>query len=59
SDGAPSAGRYVEPAAILREITRLNEESQVTIHTIALGFASEFMRELAERNRGNYILAGN
>ena len=59
SDGAPSAGRHVEPAAILREITRLNEESQVTIHTIALGFASEFMRELAERNRGNYILAGN
>ncbi len=58
SDGAPSAGTFVDPPRILEEIMLLNEESQVTIHTIALGFTSAFMESLAEQNRGNYIVAG-
>lgn len=58
SDGAPSAGTFVDPAKILEEIGRLNEQSQVTIHTIALGFTSGFLQSLAEQNRGSYIIAG-
>ncbi len=58
SDGEPSAGTYTDPTRILEEIARLNEASQVTIHTIALGFDSGFMRQLAEQNRGSYVVAG-
>lgn len=58
SDGAPSAGKYTDPPVILEEIARLNETSQVTIHTIALGFRSEFMRALAAQNGGEYVVAG-
>ena len=58
SDGAPSMGTFVDPDRILQEILRLNEESQVTIHTIAMGFTSAFMENLASQNRGSYIIAG-
>ncbi|MGE4619543.1 MAG: HEAT repeat domain-containing protein, partial [Planctomycetota bacterium] len=58
SDGAPSMGTFVDPERILEEIQRLNEESQVTIHTIALGFTSAFLENLAAQNRGSYIVAG-
>ena len=58
SDGAPSMGAFVDPDRILEEILRLNEESQVTIHTIAVGFTSTFMEQLADQNRGSYIVAG-
>ncbi len=58
SDGAPSSGTFIDPGKILEEIGRLNEQSQVTIHTIALGFTSDFMQSLAEQNRGSYIVAG-
>ena len=58
SDGAPSMGAFVDPERILQEILRLNQESQVTIHTIAMGFTSAFMENLAAQNRGAYIIAG-
>ncbi len=58
SDGAPSMGTFVDPDRILEEIQRLNEESQVTIHTISVGFSSNFMEQLADQNRGSYIVAG-
>ena len=58
SDGAPSMGTFVDPERILQEILRLNQESQVTIHTIAMGFTSAFMENLAAQNRGAYIIAG-
>ncbi|MEE2890339.1 MAG: HEAT repeat domain-containing protein [Planctomycetota bacterium] len=58
SDGAPSMGTFVDPERILQEILRLNQESQVTIHTIAMGFTSAFMESLAAQNRGSYIIAG-
>jgi uncharacterized protein with von Willebrand factor type A (vWA) domain len=58
SDGAPSMGTFVDPERILEEILRLNQESQVTIHTISVGFSSTFMEQLADQNRGSYIVAG-
>ena len=58
SDGAPSMGTFIDTERILEEILRLNEESQVTIHTISVGFTSTFMEQLAEQNRGSYIVAG-
>ncbi len=58
SDGAPSAGKFTDTTRILEEIARLNATSQVTIHTIAVGFDSELMRRLAEQNDGNYIVVG-
>lgn len=58
SDGAPSMGTFVDTGRILEEILRLNQESQVTIHTIALGFNSPFLENLAAQNRGSYIIAG-
>ena len=51
-------GTFVDPERILEEIQRLNQESQVTIHTIALGFTSAFLENLAAQNRGSYIIAG-
>ncbi|MEM7261317.1 MAG: HEAT repeat domain-containing protein [Planctomycetota bacterium] len=58
SDGAPSAGKYTDAPRILEEIERINATSQVTIHTIAVGFDSELMRRIAEQNDGNYIVVG-
>ena len=58
SDGAPSMGTFIDTERILEEILRLNEESQVTIHTISVGFTSTFMEQLAEQTRGSYIVAG-
>lgn len=58
SDGAPSMGKYTEPNQILDEIARLNSAGQVVIHTITVGYESEFMRKLAAHNRGEYIVAG-
>lgn len=58
SDGAPSAGRYTDPNRILEEVRRLNAVSQVTIHTISIGFESPFMRRLATENDGNAIVVG-
>lgn len=58
SDGAPSAGKYTDIDQIAEEIKTLNEESQVVIHTIAMGFRSELLRRLAAENRGTYVIAG-
>ncbi|MCA8961203.1 MAG: HEAT repeat domain-containing protein [Planctomycetes bacterium] len=58
SDGAPSAGKYTDTRRILEEIERLNATSQVTIHTIAIGFDSELMRRLAAENDGKSIVVG-
>ena len=42
----------------LAEIKRLNGSKQLTIHTIALGYESDFLRRLAKQNRGEYVVAG-
>ena len=46
------------PDRILEEIAQLNATSQVTIHSIALGYSSDFLRRLAEANGGVYVVAG-
>jgi hypothetical protein len=51
SDGRPTAGLYVDPDDILREIRKLNALRKVVIHTIGIGeFDSNFMKRLAEQN---------
>lgn len=59
SDGAPSAGKYTDTTRILEEVKRMNAVSQVTIHTISIGYDSPFMRRLAEENDGNAIVVGS
>lgn len=54
SDGMPTAGRYTSPKTILAEVRRLNRVGGVTIHCIALGHSSEFLKKLAEENGGTY-----
>jgi hypothetical protein len=61
SDGRPTAGAYVEPEDILREVRKLNELRKVVIHTIGIGeFDSSFMKRLAEQNGpGQFVDLGN
>jgi HEAT repeat protein len=54
SDGDPTAGKFVAPDEILREIRRKNRARQVVIHTISLG-KSDFMKKIAEDNGGEYV----
>lgn len=54
SDGRPSRGRITNPEAILQEIGRQNRVRNVTVHTIAFGAESEFLRQLAAQNGGMY-----
>lgn len=55
SDGAPSAGKFVQPTDILREIRKLNRKRKVVLHTICIGGPSPFMESLAKENGGTYI----
>ncbi len=54
TDGLPTRGRIKAPAAIIKEIDNLNRARGVTIHTIAFGAESDLLRQLAERNGGQY-----
>jgi hypothetical protein len=54
TDGLPTRGRIKAPAAIIKEIDILNRARGVTIHTIAFGAESDLLRQLAERNGGQY-----
>lgn len=60
SDGQPNRGRVQQPAAILREVRKLNELKRVKIHCIGLGSSTDerFMRRLAEENGGQYVHIG-
>ncbi len=52
SDGAPGAGKFVQPGDILREVRKLNRSRKVVIHTICIGSASRLMQDLAKQNGG-------
>ena len=54
TDGEPSRGRFTAGEAIIREITALNRVRGVTIHCIAFGEKSDFLKKLAESNGGTY-----
>lgn len=59
SDGRPTVGEFVDPDDILREIKSANELRKITIHTIAIGeFQKDFMRRMAEENRGVFVDLG-
>jgi HEAT repeat protein len=58
SDGAPTSGRYVEPAAILARIARLNRFRRVKINTIGFNLAEEekkLLLDLADANFGVFL----
>jgi hypothetical protein len=59
SDGRPTVGEFVDPDDILRELAAANELRKVVIHTIAIGeFQKDFMRKIAEKNRGVFVDLG-
>ncbi|MCH7528495.1 MAG: hypothetical protein IH972_02970, partial [Candidatus Marinimicrobia bacterium] len=55
SDGEPNGGQFTYPEDIVREITQLIYSRMVRINTIFLGGTSDFMKELAEKNGGQYV----
>jgi hypothetical protein len=58
--GAIGNGRYVEPQAILADISRINTFRKVVIHTIAIGkdADADLMKELAKQNHGRFVNRG-
>lgn len=59
SDGRPTAGDFVDPDDILREVKSVNDLRKVVIHTIAIGeFQKDFMRRIAELNGGVFVDLG-
>ncbi len=61
SDGAPSVGVLLEPAAILEAIRKFNRVQRAAIHTIGVfggapepGIFEQFMQRLADENEGKY-----
>ncbi|MGK0157140.1 MAG: hypothetical protein ACI9SE_004116 [Neolewinella sp.] len=59
SDGRPSVGKLIEPAEILAEVRKHNEQYKLVIHTIAIGdFQKGFLRQLAETNGGVFVDLG-
>jgi hypothetical protein len=55
SDGAPGAGKFIQPADILREIARVNATRKIAIHTISVGEKSPLLEQLAKQNSGSYV----
>jgi hypothetical protein len=54
TDGLPTRGKFTAEDDILREVGRINRVRGVTIHAIAFGAESEFLKKLAEQNGGKY-----
>lgn len=60
SDGDPSTGRVVDPAAILDEVRQINRARRVNIHSIGVFGGQQyeslatFMKTLAEQNAGEF-----
>ena len=58
SDGAPSAGAITDQDEIIRVITSKNRFRRIRINTIGISVAggtAKFMKELAERNFGEFV----
>jgi hypothetical protein len=57
TDGTPTRGTFIRPQVILREVRRLNQGRDITIHTIGVGKGqnAEFLRALAAQNGGQYL----
>ncbi|MDF1799404.1 MAG: VWA domain-containing protein [Planctomycetota bacterium] len=55
TDGAPSAGRIVDPDRIAEAIARRNSTRLVTIHCISIGQSSALLQRLARDSGGSYV----
>jgi len=57
SDGMPTRGGIIDPALILAEVKRWNEQRRVKIHAVGLGGDHDiaFMKGLAESSGGQYV----
>ncbi len=57
SDGSPNQGRITAPDEIVKAVAKMNATRKITIHTIGIGTGhnSNFMRQLAEQNGGEYV----
>ncbi|MBI4601784.1 MAG: hypothetical protein HY721_07470 [Planctomycetes bacterium] len=56
TDGQPYGGKYTAPADILREISAINRLRNAKIHCIGFGVEATFLKDLAERNGGDFRL---
>jgi inter-alpha-trypsin inhibitor heavy chain H1 len=60
TDGAPTAGKIVDPGQIENAITQINRGKRMTIHCIGIGAGPQggpfdlFLKSLADRNYGDY-----
>lgn len=54
SDGAPSAGKIVDPRAIVDYVTRLNAGRYVSVNTISIMGGAAFLEDLAKANNGSF-----
>ncbi|MHC4599901.1 MAG: HEAT repeat domain-containing protein [Planctomycetota bacterium] len=56
TDGKPTAGRIVEPPAILAAVRLWNATRKIQIHTVGVGdHAKDFLERLAKQNNGTYV----
>lgn len=58
TDGLPTAGPVVNPARILAEVKKWNQNKRIVIHTIGIGSHQDrkFLSALAEGNYGRYYV---
>ena len=59
SDGEPTIGRIVEMPAIVNSITAQNALQRTSIYTLGIdarGAHEDFLRDLAKRNFGNFVM---
>jgi uncharacterized protein YegL len=54
SDGQPSTGKTIDPAAIVTMVSQLNASRGVSVNAISIMGGAEFLEELARTNRGSF-----
>ncbi len=55
SDGSPTAGKVLDPGAIIRDVLSWNRARRIVIHTISLGTPSPLLERLARETGGQYV----
>jgi hypothetical protein len=56
TDGKPTAGKIVEPPAILAAVRLWNATRKIQIHCVGVGdHAKDFLEKLAKQNGGTYV----
>ncbi|MGE3171482.1 MAG: HEAT repeat domain-containing protein [Planctomycetota bacterium] len=55
TDGQPTVGTVVDPAAIADQVRRWNLSRQITVHGVSLGEKSALLRRLADESGGQYV----